>query len=200
MVVNSKALHSCFLRSVTSGNAPHGSFPEVAFAGRSNSGKSSSLNLVTGSKLARVSKTPGRTRLLNFFTVQQGGYLVDLPGYGYAKASKKTYIEWQKNVSHYLQTRSNLAGLMLIVDCRLPLQELDQNVIKWCLSRGLPMHILINKIDKFGAGRAARAVHEKKREINALGCTNTGIQAFSALRRHGLDEARHVLRGWLQHD
>lgn len=139
-----------FLTSASSlADCPQDSIPEIAFIGRSNSGKSSCLNRVTGTKsLARVSKTPGRTQLINFFSTSYHGRLVDLPGYGYAKVSKHKQAEWGHAVDQYLKDRSNLIGLVLIIDSRHQPQPLDLEMLSWCHGQQIPLLILLNKVDK----------------------------------------------------
>ena len=133
----------------TLAECPQDSIPEVAFIGRSNSGKSSCLNRITGTKsLARVSKTPGRTQLINFFTTSNNGRLVDLPGYGYAKISKHKQAAWGRAVDQYLSERTNLVGLVLIIDSRHEPQPLDQEMLAWCRTKNQPLLILLNKVDK----------------------------------------------------
>ena len=133
----------------TLAECPQDSIPEVAFIGRSNSGKSSCLNRITGTKsLARVSKTPGRTQLINFFTTSCNGRLVDLPGYGYAKVSKHKQAEWGLAVDQYLSERTNLVGLVLIIDSRHEPQPLDQEMLAWSRTKNQPLLILLNKVDK----------------------------------------------------
>ena len=139
-----------FLTSASKlGECPQDLIPEIAFIGRSNSGKSSCLNRVTGTKsLARVSKTPGRTQLINFFSTSYSGRLVDLPGYGYAKVSKQKQAEWGHAVDQYLKNRSNLIGLVLIIDSRHRPQPLDVEMLTWCREQQLPLLVLLNKVDK----------------------------------------------------
>ena len=132
---------------------PFDDAPEVAFVGRSNAGKSSTLNRLTGSRnLARVSKTPGRTRLINFFTVADGGRLVDLPGYGYAKAPKARREAWGRAIDDYLNQRANLVGVVLVMDVRRRLQPFDQDMMAWCGTRDMPLLALLNKADKLKRG------------------------------------------------
>lgn len=133
--------------------------PEVAFVGRSNAGKSSTLNRLAGRKgLARVSKTPGRTQLINFFDVADGGRLVDLPGYGYARASKARREAWGRAIDSYLHERQSLAAIVLVMDARHPLQPFDRDMIAWCEGRGMPLLGLLNKADKLKRGARARAL------------------------------------------
>ena len=147
-------IEASFLTSADSlANCPMDALPEVAFAGRSNAGKSSTLNCLTGSRnLARVSKTPGRTQLINFFATNLGGRLVDLPGYGYAKASKSRQKSWGKAVDDYLELRSNLNAVVLVMDIRHPLQPFDVHMIEWGIAAEMPMLILMNKADKLKQG------------------------------------------------
>ncbi|MGH1487709.1 MAG: ribosome biogenesis GTP-binding protein YihA/YsxC, partial [Cellvibrionaceae bacterium] len=128
---------------------------EVAFAGRSNAGKSSAINTLTGNrKLARTSKTPGRTQLINYFKIDDERYLVDLPGYGYAKVPMKMKREWDKNLSEYLRERQSLRGLILLMDIRRPMQEFDTMMLNWAVEAEMPVHILLTKMDKLKKGPA----------------------------------------------
>jgi GTP-binding protein len=128
---------------------------EIAFAGRSNAGKSSALNVITGQRsLARISKAPGRTREINFFGVDDDRRLVDLPGYGYAKVARTVKVQWQKNIARYLETRKSLGGVILLMDVRHPLKDIDQQVLGWCHAAGLPTHVLLTKADKLKRGPA----------------------------------------------
>ena len=152
---------SCtFLASAAAlAQCPADAAPEAAFAGRSNAGKSSTLNRLAGSRsLARIGKTPGRTQLINFFNVADGGRLVDLPGYGYARAAKSRRAAWGQAVDAYLQRRSNLVALVLVMDARRPLEPFDRQMIDWCAERQLPLLALINKADKLGRGAGAQAL------------------------------------------
>jgi len=168
---------------------------EVAFAGRSNAGKSSVINAITGqNRLAKISKTPGRTQLINFFSVNEHVRLVDLPGYGYAKVPLKLQAHWAQTLGEYFQQRQSLAGIILIVDIRRLPGEYDLQMLDWCESAGLPVHILLNKSDKlaFGARKKALLQVEKK-----LTYTNQSVQLFSVLKRDGIDELATVLDRWL---
>lgn len=170
---------------------------EVAFAGRSNAGKSSALNCLTGIKnLARTSKTPGRTQLINLFSLDDERRLVDLPGYGYAKVALQVKLEWQKHLAHYLETRKSLKGLILLMDVRHPLKDLDQMMIDWALNRALPVHILLTKSDKLSRSDVKNAVF-KVRKHYELAAHLISVQAFSSLKREGLDELVAVLDLWL---
>ena len=169
---------------------------EVAFAGRSNSGKSSVLNQITGNRrMAKVSKTPGRTRLLNFFDLRTGGRLVDLPGYGYAKAGKAAQAEWQRAVNNYLSHRDNLVALVLVMDIRHPNQAYDQELLDWSAASGLPVRVLLNKADKLSSAKQQKAVTEFKRAYPKH--PTLSVQAFSALRGKGKVELIATLLKWL---
>jgi GTP-binding protein len=173
---------------------------EIAFAGRSNAGKSSVLNRLTGSRqTARVSKTPGRTQLMNFFTVRGGGRLVDLPGYGYAKADRTAQQRWQSAVNRYLEGRGNLAGLVLVMDIRHPLQPLDVELIRWAALAELPLLILLNKADKLKYGAQQQTLQRVRAVVRAQpgkGATATVVN-FSALRGLNVDAVIAILRAWL---
>ncbi len=173
---------------------------EVAFAGRSNAGKSSALNCLTQNKnLARTSKTPGRTQLINLFTLDEQRRLVDLPGYGYAKVAKQIKMEWQKNLAHYLEVRGSLTGLVLLMDIRHPLKELDQMMVNWALERELPVHILLTKADKLSRSEVKNTVL-KVRRYYELAAHLVSVQAFSALKKEGLPELVTVLNKWYQYN
>ncbi len=170
---------------------------EVAFAGRSNAGKSSALNLLTGQRrLARVSKTPGRTQLLNFFLVEPDRYLVDLPGYGYAQVPDSIRRHWGELLERYLRERAALRGLLLLMDIRHPLTEMDRQLLDGCAFRELPAHILLTKADKLSRGAALAALAQLKRGL-AADYPGASAQLFSALTRQGTDEAHTRLDGWL---
>jgi GTP-binding protein len=170
---------------------------EVAFAGRSNAGKSSALNVLTGQRtLARISKAPGRTREINFFEVQAGMRLVDLPGYGYAKVSRSMKQQWQRNVSTYLETRQSLGGVIVLMDVRHPLKEVDQQILGWCHAAGLLTHVLLTKSDKLKRGPARTALLQTRQALQALHPEAT-VQLFSAHTRDGAEELQRVLDEWL---
>jgi len=170
---------------------------EVAFAGRSNSGKSSTLNALCQQKsLARTSKTPGRTQLINFFALDDGKYLVDLPGYGYAKVPEKLKQEWQQFIESYLTTRFTLCGLVIVMDIRRPMQENDRAMLTWAESRNLPAHVVLNKADKLKRGQANAMLLKTRQQLNYF--TNpVSVQMFSALKKNGVDELRKKLDEWL---
>jgi GTP-binding protein len=177
--------------------APPDSGAEVAFAGRSNAGKSSALNMITGQRaLARISKAPGRTREINFFQVRDGQRLVDLPGYGYAKVSKSVQKQWERNIARYLETRQSLVGVMLMMDIRHPLRAFDRQLLGWCLAAGLPAHILLTKADKLKRGPAGSTLLAVRRQLEELH-PDSSVQLFSSLKRTGAEEARAVLDHWL---
>jgi GTP-binding protein len=172
---------------------------EVAFAGRSNAGKSSAINALTNnSKLARTSKTPGRTQLINFFTLSDSQRLVDLPGYGYAKVSRDLKEQWQRYLSEYLQNRSSLKGLILLMDIRHPLQEFDTTMLDWTAQVGMPVHILLTKADKISRGAAGTVAIQVRNEIKKSGMDGrVTVQCFSSLKNTGVDELKIKLQEWL---
>ncbi len=170
---------------------------EVAFAGRSNSGKSSAINVLTNQKnLARTSKTPGRTQLINFFQLDTERRLVDLPGYGFAKAPQAIKLHWQKVLERYLNERHCLKGLILLMDIRHPLTEFDTQMLEWCQYVDVPTHILLTKSDKLGSNKANNSLQQVKTKIKKL--DNTSIQLFSALKRTGITELQTCLNDWFQ--
>lgn len=176
---------------------PPESKAEVAFAGRSNSGKSSALNAITQIKgLAKTSKTPGRTQLLNFFQVKDDRFLVDLPGYGYARVSHNVQKEWEKTLTQYIETRQELLGVVLIMDIRHPLKEYDEQMIEWLTSKNIPVHILLSKADKLNRGPGMNVLQQVKSALEPYGDL-VSVQLFSALSGNGLDEARQQLDAWL---
>ena len=189
---NGNPLACHFLTSAAGlSGCPRDEEPEVAFAGRSNAGKSSSLNRLAGRRnLARVSKTPGRTQLINFFAVAGGGRLVDLPGYGYAKASKSRRQVWGQAIDEYLNQRPNLAALVLVMDARHPLQPFDIDMLAWCRARQLPLLALLNKADKLKRGAQAAARQHVAAETPAFG----RALLFSAASGLGCAEALAFLR------
>lgn len=197
MVETTRILAEYLTSALALADCPQDSTPEVAFIGRSNSGKSSCLNRLTGSKtLARVSKTPGRTQLLNFFTTSFGGRLVDLPGYGYARVSKQLQAKWGHAAHEYLQKRPNLVGLVLIMDARHIPQSLDQEMIEWCREQQIPLLILLNKVDKTNQRQRATSLRAV-RELLA-NYESAEVTLFSAKSGKGTDEVQLKLRDWLQ--
>ncbi len=176
---------------------PADSGAEIAFAGRSNAGKSSALNAICDqSGLARTSKTPGRTQLLNVFVLDDGRRLVDLPGYGYAKVPEAMRERWRTVIDAYLRQRESLRGVVLIIDARHPLKEFDQQMLDFCRNIGMACHCLLTKADKLSRGEAARTLALVRKEIAALG-SNASAQLFSVPAKTGLDEARATLIGLL---
>jgi len=171
---------------------------EVAFAGRSNAGKSSALNTLTHASLARTSKTPGRTQLLNFFSLDDQRRLVDLPGYGYAKVPIPLKLHWQKHLEAYLSSRESLCGLMLMMDIRHPLTDFDRLMLDWSNASGMPLHILLTKADKLAFGAARNALLKVQAEIRRGWGEEISIQLFSAPKRLGVEDAQWVLARWLK--
>jgi GTP-binding protein len=171
--------------------------PEIAFAGRSNAGKSSAINtLVDHNRLAFVSKTPGRTQQINFFSLPGGAFLVDLPGYGYAKVQRELRAHWEQLLSTYLQTRGSLFGMVLIMDARHPLTPLDSQMLNWFATTGKPVHVLLSKSDKLSrqeAQKTLRAVQASLREY----ADNYTAQLFSSSKKQGMEEAEEVIGAWL---
>jgi GTP-binding protein len=169
---------------------------EVAFAGRSNAGKSSAINRITGQKkLARISKTPGRTQLINFFGLRDEQRLVDLPGYGYAKVALAQKLEWQKHLEHYLEKRASLTGLVLVMDVRRPLQPFDTVMLDWVKQYQIQCHILITKADKLKRGPAMQALFQVEKSVEDQ--PHISAQLFSATNGTGLGEAQDKLYDWL---
>ncbi len=170
---------------------------EVAFAGRSNAGKSSAINAITGQKsLARTSKTPGRTQQIVVFDLDGDRRLMDLPGYGYAKVGKSMRAHWDQMLDQYFRSRKSLRGLMLIMDIRHPLKDFDLQMLNWCRAANLPCHLLLTKADKLKRGPAGNVRLKVERTLRDRGLDAT-VQTFSALRRSGVAEAHGVLDGWL---
>jgi GTP-binding protein len=170
---------------------------EVAFVGRSNAGKSSAINVLTGqSKLARTSKTPGRTQLLNYFEIEPGRYIVDLPGFGYAQVPQELKQKWQRHLEHYLAKRKSLQGLVLLMDIRHPFTDFDQMLVQWAVDSELPLHVLLTKADKLGRGAAKTTLLAATRQLAGIG-PNMSVQLFSALNKDGADELRAKLDAWL---
>lgn len=178
------------------GDAPPDRGREVAFAGRSNAGKSSVLNRLTGQRgLARTSKTPGRTQLLNFFRIDDDSCLVDLPGYGYAKTGRATRDAWQDEVEGYLASRQALVGVVLVMDIRHPFQPFDEQLVAWSRAADMPLLVLLNKADKLGFGAASAALADARRHL--ADTPRAEVVLFSALRGQGSEEVLAMLRGWL---
>mgnify|MGYP001499065148 CR=1 FL=1 len=170
---------------------------EVAFAGRSNAGKSSALNtLANHNRLAYVSKQPGRTQLINFFSLGGDRYLVDLPGYGYAKVPEALRKHWQMTLSSYLSHRATLTALVLVMDCRHPLTPLDRQMLDWFCSSGRPVHVLLTKSDKLSRNAANQTLLAVRKRLNE-GWGNCTIQLFSSLKKQGVEEAEAIIGKWL---
>lgn len=170
---------------------------EIAFAGRSNAGKSSAINTLAGHvRLAFVSKTPGRTQLINFFRLNCGASLVDLPGYGYAAVPERIRRDWAGLIETYLKQRESLIGLVLIMDVRRPLTDLDRNMIGWFVPTGRPMHVLLTKSDKLSRGAASATLQAVRKELAAYGPQVT-VQLFSSLKKAGVEETERIVAGWL---
>ena len=186
------------LSAPTLSQCPDDTGCEVAFAGRSNAGKSSAINVLTRQgKLARTSKTPGRTQLINFFSLTEHCRLVDLPGYGYAKVPKAVKQRWDEHLAEYLQRRQSLRGLILLMDVRHPLQDFDRQMVLWADQSDMPVHILLTKADKLKRGPALNTMQRIRLELEAgQGQASVTVQLFSALKRTGIDELEAVLTRW----
>lgn len=188
---------------------PATAVPEVAFAGRSNAGKSTAINTLCNQKrLAFSSRTPGRTQHINYFTVAPVkatdplGFLVDLPGYGYAEVSGSAKFHWQGLLSDYVQTRQQLSGLILMMDARRPFTDLDCQMVEWFLPTGKPVHVLLTKADKLTNSDNAKALREAKQMLADYAAQMENppaltAQLFSSLKRRGIEEAQRVVAGWL---
>ena len=179
---------------------PDGGF-EVAFAGRSNAGKSSALNaLCQQNALARVSKTPGRTQQLVFFGLppHEEKYLVDLPGYGYAKVPQDLQAHWQAFIADYFETRQALRGLVVVMDIRHPLKEYDRQMLGYAVRRGLPAHAILTKADKLGRGAAGNTLQAVRMELSRAFGDSVSVQVFSGEKKTGVDDLRGVVGRWLE--
>ena len=183
-----------FLTSATNlSQCPPDTGAEVAFCGRSNSGKSSAINALTRKKsLARTSKTPGRTQMINFFSINESCRLVDLPGYGYAKVPTAVKQHWEKHLDNYLRARSCLKGAILLVDIRHPIKEFDETMIDWCLQVELPLHILLTKADKLKTGAQQNSLLSLRQRLSQ----EISTQIFSAKDKKGLDLLEDKIREW----
>ncbi len=179
-------------------DAPEDQGLEIAFAGRSNAGKSSAINALTQqNSLARISKTPGRTQLLNFFEIDKQRKFVDLPGYGYAKVPPSVKQKWQKMMETYLHERKALCGIVLVMDIRHPLTEFDWKMIEWCEHAALPLHILLTKADKFKFGAAKNTLLKVQRDLSDASTVIT-LQLFSSLKKSGVDDVHQILDEWFK--
>lgn len=191
---------AAFLTSAAdSGGCPPDRGHEVAFAGRSNAGKSSALNRITARRaLARVSKTPGRTQLINFFTLGDAdagqARLADLPGYGFAQVPLEVRLRWRGMIESYLQNRRCLRGVVLVMDSRHPLTAFDQQMLEWTAAIGLPAHVLLSKADKFARGASLKQLAAVRKSLPAP----VSVQLFSAQTGQGVEEARAKVAEWLQ--
>lgn len=175
---------------------------EVAFAGRSNAGKSSAINALTQqNSLARTSKTPGRTQLINFFSLNiEGLKIVDLPGYGYAKVPIAMKQHWQRHLDAYLQHRESLRGVVLVMDIRHPMKEFDEMMAHWCEATGVPLHVLLTKEDKLKRGPAKNTMLQVKKTLKERLGDKVSVQTFSALKGTGVDQLRQRINNWLLED
>lgn len=180
---------------------PQDSGVEVAFAGRSNAGKSSAINALTSQKrLARTSKTPGRTQQIIFFTLSDTDKrLVDLPGYGFAKVPLQVKQHWEKLLDSYLRTRESLQGMVLMMDIRHPLTDFDQQMLSWCQQTNMPVHVLLTKADKLSYGKGKQVLQQVQQKLTTLS-DNMTAQLFSATKQTGIAEAKTRLDGWLHID
>ncbi|WP_044470054.1 ribosome biogenesis GTP-binding protein YihA/YsxC [Mannheimia massilioguelmaensis] len=175
---------------------PEDSGIEIAFAGRSNAGKSTALNALTNQKnLARTSKTPGRTQLINLFEVEPQCKLVDLPGYGYAAVPEQMKLQWQKSLGEYLQHRECLQGVVILMDIRHPLKDLDQQMIEWSVSSNLPVLLLLTKSDKLSQSERSKRVKMVREAILPFQ-GDVQVEAFSAQNKLGIDKLSSKLNSW----
>jgi len=190
--------NAVFVTSVAKpGALPPPEGAEIAFAGRSNAGKSSAINtLVRHTRLAFVSKTPGRTQLINFFRLLNGVFLVDLPGYGYAEVPEPVRRQWQHLLERYLKSRENLIGLVLIMDARHPLTPLDRQMLDWYAPTGRPIHVLLTKSDKLSRGPARQTLERVRQELAEWG-DRVSVQLFSSLKKSGIEETETIIGRWL---
>jgi GTP-binding protein len=170
---------------------------EVAFAGRSNAGKSSAINTITGHKsLARTSKTPGRTQEINMFVLDDRHRIVDLPGFGYARAPGTVKRQWQRLINRYLEERQSLRGLVFVMDVRHPLHAGDSQFLRWCQQTAMPVHVLLTKCDKLSRGRAVAALQEIEAALKEFG-PYVSVQLFSSTKRQGVEQVRALMVDWL---
>ena len=171
---------------------------EVGFAGRSNAGKSSAINTITGiHSLARTSKTPGRTQQIVYFSLDEQRALVDLPGYGFAKVPVKVKQHWQHLMEGYFHERPTLKGLILVMDIRHPMREFDEQMLYWCHHTQTPAHILLTKADKISKGAASAVLHKIKKTLHEQAYDNVSLQTFSSLKRSGSETVAEKMDAWL---
>ena len=186
------------LSAATSASLPNDQGIEIAFAGRSNAGKSSTINQLCGQKqLARTSKTPGRTQVINFFTLNKTAMLVDLPGYGYAKASQAKQKQWTELLEYYFSYRQALQGTVIVMDIRHPLQAADRSMIDWCLHHQSEVHILLNKADKLSRNKAMQQLLMTQKNLSTTVSKEISVQLFSASSGLGMDECYKKMSTWL---
>lgn len=190
--------NAVFLRAAArASQLPPDKGAEVAFAGRSNAGKSTAINVITRRRgLARTSKTPGRTQQIVFFTLDEVHRLVDLPGYGFAQVPESVRQSWARLVEAYLGRRESLRGVVLLTDARRPFTPLDRQLVDWCASASVPVHALLTKSDKLGRSAAVQALEKAKRTVMASDA-EISLQLFSALKRQGVADAVDKVTGWL---
>lgn len=192
--------NTCFVKSAMKlSQLPHDTGKEIAFAGRSNAGKSSALNSITGVKnLAKISKTPGRTQCINVFAVSSTQRLMDIPGYGYAKVPLPLKRQWDQLLNEYFLKRDSLQGVCLMMDIRHPMGEKDTEMITWAVSTQLPIHILLTKSDKLSRGKSLQVLSSVKKILkNEFEYADISCQLFSAVSAEGLLEARKKISAWL---
>jgi len=174
---------------------------EVGFAGRSNAGKSSAINTITGiHSLARTSKTPGRTQQIVYFTLDEQHALVDLPGYGFAKVPLKVKAHWHQLMEGYFKERLALKGLVLVMDIRHPMREFDEQMLYWCHHTHTPVHILLTKADKLSKGAGSSVLHKIKKSLLALEYNDVTLQTFSSLKRTGSESVMDKMDEWFEYN
>ena len=191
-------LQASFIKSAAKlHQSPQDSGYEVAFAGRSNAGKSTTINALLGHKLAKTSKTPGRTQLLNFFSVGDEKRLVDLPGFGYAKVSRQILIHWHKLLQQYFSRRNSLVGTILIMDIRHPLTDLDLMMLDICNANQIQVHILLNKADKLSKSKAKQTLEQVAKQVHGYQIP-ISLQTFSGLKKTGVSDCNEMISKWLR--
>lgn len=185
-----------FVKSISSlSQLPKDNVKEIVFAGRSNAGKSSLINVITNKKIAKTSKSPGRTTCINFFKIDEGKFFVDLPGYGYAKVAQSIKKNWEKLLSGYLTTRSSIIGIFLIMDIRHPLKEFDYHLINLANYQKIPIHVVLSKSDKLKRNEANFTLIDVKNKLsnNEIAIS---VQLFSSLKKIGINEAQEKITSW----